>query len=144
MSTRMVPNFLPRLKAKSSIPSSDTCPTGPVGSAIMHRRMVILLVCMLNRSVTRTPASPTSSKAKDLDDLIQTLRHTRPRLDERGEALYEDFPRTRGCITKQFPHEQEQAHPLPTAWQIRSLTGVAAMHAGSRCATQRAARGYLG
>ena len=110
----------------------------------MHRRMVILLVCMLNRSVTRTPASPTSSKAKDLDDLIQTLRHTRPRLDERGEALYEDFPRTRGCITKEFPHEQEQAHPLPTAWQIRSLAGCSGYARGQQVCHTAGSKGLSG
>lgn len=41
ISTKIVPNFLPRRKAKSSIPSSDTCSTGAVGSAMILRRMVI-------------------------------------------------------------------------------------------------------
>jgi len=58
MSTRMLPNFLPRRKEKSSIPSSTTGSTDSVGSAMMRRRMVIGQVCIPNRSVKRAPSMP--------------------------------------------------------------------------------------
>src|SRR2546425_12811794 len=113
MSTRMVPNFLPRRKEKSSIPSCATSSTGAVGSAMRRRIIVIGQVCIPKRSVTRAPSIPEVGKPYDLNRLMQTGCHTRPRFHERSDALHKDFPRTRRHITKEFAHLQKPPHLLP-------------------------------
>lgn len=65
---------------------------------------------------------PTAGRqSKRLHDLKQAQGHTRLWFNARGQPLDKDFPRT-GChVTKEPSHVEEQAHALPTAWQVRNL-----------------------
>jgi hypothetical protein len=66
-------------------------------------------------------------KANRLNDLKQAGCDTRQRFHKRSQPLGKDFARTGADITKAFAHENPQAHPLSTRWEIPNAAEIRAM-----------------
>jgi hypothetical protein len=125
------------------MPSWITCPTGSVGSAMMRRRMVSLLVWMPMRSVTRTPSLPPVARPMSLPHLEESCSHTSRRGNKRGQTLGKDFSWTGRHIAEKFPHSEQDLYWLPSTGKIGQSALIATVNTGGGRATHRTMRGRL-
>src|SRR6266699_1247724 len=82
--------------------------------------------------------SATCSQAEDLHNLIQTSRHTCPRLNKGRQALQKDFSSAARHLTKALAYLHQETYLLPATGQVCDLACIATMYPQRGCATERA------